>query len=170
MASLAEELVNVLREEEQLYKTLAQYGEEKRQVIIDADIPRLEELTDEEQQVSDVLLLKSSKQISLLKDMAVVTGHEDEKMTVTKLIGCLGSQPDIRSKLVAARDDLITAAKKLQEINDLNAQLLAQAIELTEFDITLFRSMRQAPETANYNRNAYSTGDILGSSGFDAKQ
>ena len=26
------------------------------------------------------------------------------------------------------------------------------------------------PETANYNRNAYSTGALLGSSGFDAKQ
>ena len=58
----------------------------------------------------------------------------------------------------------------MQKINELNSQLLAQAIELAEFDITLFKSMRQAPETANYDRNAYNTGDILGSSGFDAKQ
>ena len=57
-----------------------------------------------------------------------------------------------------------------EKINELNSQLLAQAIELAEFDITLFKSMRQAPETANYDRNAYNTGDILGSSGFDAKQ
>jgi hypothetical protein len=47
---------------------------------------------------------------------------------------------------------------------------LRQAIELTEFDITLFKSLRQAPETANYNRKAYSTGVLLGGSGFDAKQ
>ena len=70
----------------------------------------------------------------------------------------------------AARDSLIEAAAQMKEINDLNSQLLAQAIELTEFDITLFKSMKQAPETANYDRNAYNTGDILGSSGFDAKQ
>ena len=69
-----------------------------------------------------------------------------------------------------ARDSLIEAAAQMKEINDLNSQLLAQAIELTEFDITLFKSMKQAPETANYDRNAYNTGDILGSSGFDAKQ
>ena len=41
---------------------------------------------------------------------------------------------------------------------------------MTEFDITLFKSMRQAPETANYDKSAYNTGTILGSSGFDAKQ
>ena len=41
---------------------------------------------------------------------------------------------------------------------------------MVEFDLTLLRSMRQAPETANYDKNAYNTGDILGSSGFDAKQ
>ena len=28
----------------------------------------------------------------------------------------------------------------------------------------------QAPETANYDKNAYNTGDILPSGGFDAKQ
>ncbi len=31
-------------------------------------------------------------------------------------------------------------------------------------------SMRQAPETANYDKNAYNTGELLGGSGFDAKQ
>ena len=48
--------------------------------------------------------------------------------------------------------------------------LLKQAMEMVEFDLTLLKSMRQAPETANYNKNAYNTGDLLGGSGFDAKQ
>lgn len=170
MASLVEELINVLTEEEKVYRTLAEYGEKKRQIIIDADIPELEKLTDMEQQASDSLLTMSNKQISLLKDIANVLGKTDEKMTVTKLIGYLGTQPDIQAKLSAARDNLLDAAADMKKINDLNSQLLAQAMELTEFDITLLKSMRQAPETANYNKNAYSTGDILGSSGFDAKQ
>ena len=170
MASLVEELINVLTEEEKVYRTLAEYGEKKRQIIIDADIPELEKLTDMEQQASDSLLTMSNKQISLLKDIANVLGKTDEKMTVTKLIGYLGTQPDIQAKLSAARDNLLDAAADMKKINDLNSQLLAQAMELTKFDITLFKSMRQAPETANYNKNAYSTGDILGSSGFDAKQ
>lgn len=170
MASLVEELINVLAEEESIYKKLTEYGEKKRQIIIDADIPALEKLTDLEQQASDELLTKSNKQIALLGDIATVLGKTDEKMTVTRLIGYLDKQPDIQSKLTETRDSLLDTADQMQKINDLNSQLLAQAIEMTEFDITLFKSMRQAPETANYDKSAYNTGTILGSSGFDAKQ
>ena len=170
MASLVEELINVLAEEESIYKKLTEYGEKKRQIIIDADIPELEKLTDLEQQASDELLTKSNKQIALLGDIATVLGKTDEKMTVTRLIGYLDKQPDIQSKLTETRDSLLDTADQMQNINDLNSQLLAQAIEMTEFDITLFKSMRQAPETANYDKSAYNTGTILGSSGFDAKQ
>lgn len=170
MASLVEELINVLAEEESIYKKLTEYGEKKRQIIIDADIPELEKLTDLEQQASDELLTKSNKQIALLGDIATVLGKTDEKMTVTRLIGYLDKQPDIQSKLTETRDSLLDTADQMQKINDLNSQLLAQAIEMTEFDITLFKSMRQAPETANYDKSAYNTGTLLGSSGFDAKQ
>ena len=170
MASLVEELITVLAEEESIYKKLTEYGEKKRQIIIDADIPELEKLTDLEQQASDELLTKSNKQIALLGDIATVLGKTDEKMTVTRLIGYLDKQPDIQSKLTETRDSLLDTADQMQKINDLNSQLLAQAIEMTEFDITLFKSMRQAPETANYDKSAYNTGTILGSSGFDAKQ
>lgn len=170
MASLVEELINVLAEEESIYKKLTEYGEKKRQIIIDADIPELEKLTDLEQQASDELLTKSNKQIALLGDIATVLGKTDEKMTVTRLIGYLDKQPDIQSKLTETRDSLLDTSDQMQKINDLNSQLLAQAIEMTEFDITLFKSMRQAPETANYDKSAYNTGTILGSSGFDAKQ
>lgn len=170
MASLVEELINVLAEEESIYKKLTEYGEKKRQIIIDADIPELEKLTDLEQQASDELLTKSNKQIALLGDIATVLGKTDEKMTVTRLIGYLDKQPDIQSKLTETRDSLLDTADQMQKINDLNSQLLVQAIEMTEFDITLFKSMRQAPETANYDKSAYNTGTILGSSGFDAKQ
>lgn len=172
MASLVEELIGVLKEEEKIYRSLGEQGEKKRQVIIDADIQELDKITDIEQSAGDDLLAMSNKQISLLGDIANVLGRSDDedKMTVTKLIGYLDSQPDIQAELTSARDNLLNAASELEKINDLNSQLLAQAMELVEFDITLFKSMRQAPETANYNKNAYSTGDILGSNGFDAKQ
>ena len=77
MASLVEELINVLAEEESIYKKLTEYGEKKRQIIIDADISELEKLTDLEQQASDELLTKSNKQIALLGDIATVLGKTD---------------------------------------------------------------------------------------------
>ena len=170
MASLVDELVSVLIEEEKLYSALLECAEKKTQILIDADIPALEQLTAMEQQTSDELLSLANKQVQLLTDIKTVLGKADEELTVTTLIGYLTSQPEVQEKLSTARNKLLDTATRVQTKNQQNEVLLRQAIELTEFDITLFKSLRQAPETANYNKRAYSTGVLLGGSGFDAKQ
>lgn len=170
MASLVEELVIVLEEEEKIYQSFLEYGEQKRDVLIKADVPELERLTAMEQAASDDLLVLSNKQIRILQDIATVLGKNEEQMTVTRLVELMEAQPEVQGRLIAARDRLIETAKEVQHLNQLNEILIRQAIELAEFDITLFKSMRQAPETANYDKTASNTGALLGSSGFDAKQ
>lgn len=170
MASLVEELILVLEEENKIYGELSEYAEKKRQILIDADIEALEKLTVLEQNASDELLSKSNRQVAILKDIAVVLGKDSSDITVTKLIEYLETQPIFQRKLIVARDNLLQTATELKQKNNLNEILLNQAMEMTEFDITLFKSMRQAPQTANYNRNAYNTGTLLGGGGFDAKQ
>lgn len=170
MASLVDELVSVLREEEKLYLALEECADEKTQILVRADVPALERLTVIEQTRSDELLALSNKQIQILNDIKNVLGRSEEKLTVTSLIGYLASQPQVQERLTTARDNLIQAAKRVQNKNQQNIVLLHHAIEMTEFDLTLFKSMRQAPETANYDKNAYNTGTLLGGSGFDAKQ
>lgn len=170
MASLVEELISVLKEETKLYEFLIELGEKKRQILIDADITALEALTGIEQAKSDELLSFSNKQGQLLSDIKMVVGKKEEEITVTSLICLLNSQPQVQGELIKVRDDLMNAATEMQKINRQNEELLKVAMELTEYDITLFKSMRQAPETANYNKSAYNTGTLLGSSGFDAKQ
>lgn len=170
MASLVEELVIVLEEEAKIYQTLLEYGEKKRRIVIQANIPALEELTSLEQIAGDELLACSNKQVRILQDIATVIGKNDQKMTVTRLIGLMASQPEVQTQLMEIRDRLVTIAEKVQHLNQQNEVLLQQAIEMAEFDITLFKSMRQAPETANYDSSACNTGSLLGSSGFDARQ
>ena len=170
MASLVEELILVLEEENKIYSELSEYAEKKRQILIEADIEALEKLTVLEQNASDELLSKSNRHVAVLKDIAVVLGKDSSDITVTKLIEYLETQPIFQQKLIVARDNLLQTATELKQKNNLNEILLNQAMEMTEFDITLFKSMRQAPQTANYNRNAYNTGTLLGGSGFDAKQ
>ena len=170
MASLVEELVSVLGAEEKVYRKLIAYGEQKKDILIAADVPALEELTIQEQLASDELFSLSNRQVQLLTYIATVLGRTQEKMTVSRLIGYLGSQPKVQEQLTIARDTLLEAAGEMKRLNDENIILIQQAIELNEFDLTLFKSLRQAPETANYNRSAYNTGSLLGSSGFDAKQ
>ena len=67
MASLVEELVTVLEEEEKIYQTLISYGEKKTDILIRADVPELEKLTCLEQLASDDLVTHSNQQVQLLK-------------------------------------------------------------------------------------------------------
>mgnify|MGYP000178946524 FL=1 len=168
MASLVEELVNVLEAEKQIYTTLVGYEERKKDVLIAANVATLEEITTKEQLAGDDLIAYSNKQIQILKDIATVLGRTDGKMTVTRLISLLDTQPKVQEQLTEARDSLLTAANQMKTLSDQNAILIRQAIELNEFDMTLFKSLRQAPETANYDKSAYNTGSLLGGGGFDA--
>ena len=155
MASLMEELLDVLGKEEKQYQELITLATEKTDAVVQGNIEHLTDVTTREQDAASVLLNLSNKRNRVLTDMATVLGQSPEEMTIT---------------LTRQRDRLLEAGAKMQQLNRQNEALLKQALEMVEFDLTLLRSTRQAPETANYDKNAYNTGDILGSSGFDAKQ
>ena len=130
----------------------------------------LEEVTATEESISSDLKNLENKRASILRDMAVVLGHDGEQLTVTSVIEQLAGQPKEQGDLTAARDALVDVATRLQTANAQNSVLLQQALEMVEFDLTLFKSLKQAPETANYDKNAYNTGELLGSSNFDTSQ
>ena len=46
MASLVEDLIGILEEEEKVYQKLAEIGEQKRLILIQNDVPALEKLSD----------------------------------------------------------------------------------------------------------------------------
>lgn len=170
MASLIEELLTTLSEEKDNYEKLYELAFKKRNAIVDKDISVLENVSNEEQDVSSFLRNLEKKRLRLIKDMSVVLGHENENMTVTRIIELMEKQPKEQQQLIDAKDALVDAAGRMQFMNEQNRMLLEQAMEMVEFDLNLLKGMRQAPETANYNKNACNTGDLLPSGGFDTKQ
>ena len=170
MASLVEELLLDLQTETSTYQELVDLSDVKREAIIHGRVEELEGITAQEEEISSRLKNLETKRTNILKDMAVVLGHDGEQMTVTIVIEKLGSQPKEQQALTEARDRLVEIASRLQFANQQNSILLQQALEMVEFDLTLFKSLKQAPETANYNKSAYNTGDLLGGGSFDTSQ
>lgn len=170
MASLMEDFMSILEEENGGYQRLTELSRQKRQIIIDGDIPALEAITDQEQEVTSRLKNLENKRNEVVSDMSIVLSKKPEELTVTNMIAFLNKQPQEQSKLMDLRDRLRETLREMENINSQNEVLLKHAMEMAEFDLTLFRSMRQAPTTANYDSRANNTGDLLGSSGFDAKQ
>ena len=170
MASLMEDFMDVLEKENVEYEQLTELSLEKRQIIIAGDVPALEEITGREQEITSNLKNLENKREQVVKDMAIVLSKEPQELTITNMIASLNKQPEEQQKLQDIRKRLKDTLNKTADINTQNEVLLTQAMEMVEFDLTLFKSMRQAPTTANYDKRANNTGDVLGSRGFDAKQ
>jgi hypothetical protein len=127
-------------------------------------------LTAAQEDVSNDIQSMENRRGKIMRDMATVLNKKPEELTITMLEETLANQPEVHDQLATARTGLKNTMDELQRINKTNQTLLHQSMDLLEFDLNLFRSMRQAPETANYNKAAVNTGDLLGSRGFDTKQ
>jgi len=170
VASLMEELLLTMDGETEQYEKLINLNGEKKDSIIHKKLDVLEAITVQEQAIADALLELEKKRQGLMQSIAAVMGHENDQITVSWMIDNLAGQPVEQKKLITARGKLREAADNAQILNFQTQNLLRQAIEMVEFDITLLKSVKQAPQTSNYGKNAETTGDLLGNRGFDAKQ
>ena len=170
MASLMDDLTQVLENETVEYKKLVELSESLREALIASDVPAVERLTADQEEVSNGIQSLESRRTRIMNDIAVVLNKKPEELKVSMLEQSLAGQPALQERLAAVRTELKQTMDELKRINHTSQAMLRQSMELLEFDLNLFRSMRQAPETANYNKSAVNTGDLLGSRGFDAKQ
>ena len=170
MASLMDDLTQVLENETVEYKKLVELSEGLKEALIESDVPSVERLTAAQEEVSNGIQSLETQRARVMNDIAVVLNKKPEELKVSMLEETLAGQPALQERLAAVRTELKQTMDELKQINRTNQALLRQSMELLEFDLNLFRSMRQAPETANYNKSAVNTGDLLGSRGFDAKQ
>ena len=170
MASLMDDLALVLESEVEQYKKLVALSEAMRDALVISDVSAVEQITADQESVANDLQALEGQRVRIMNDMALVLNRKPEALKVSALEESIGHQPQLQERLRNVRMELTKTMEELKRRNQSNQALLRQSMELLEFDLNLFRSMRQAPETANYNKSAYNTGDLLGSRGFDAKQ
>lgn len=170
MASLMEDLLDVLHEEERQYQQLIGLAQRKTEALVASEIVAIQEIAEEEQAVVEVIQRCEKKCDEVIKDMGIVLGRDTQSLTVSELIDMLEKQPEEQEQLRTVYQELGQTAKKMKACNDKNRMLVEQALELVEFDLTLFRSLRMAPETANYSKDATSASQPKGVGGFDQKQ
>lgn len=170
MASLAEELYSVMCEEKKGYDELYDLSQKKRKAIVKRNLQELQDINTQEETITSRLKNLENRRIKNLTDMSVVMGHDDEILTVTQVIDLLDNQPEEQKHLKDAKRELVNSATRMHQLNEQIQVILNQALEMTEFDLNLFENMKKAPETANYDKHAYNTGDVLPSGGFDLKQ
>ncbi len=171
MASLMNELVDVLNKEREYYRSLTEIAKEKTPIIIEGNIDELQKITEKEQPVLGSLQKIEKQRLQIMDDAAEVLGRERGSLKLTDLVNMFSNQPEEQKKLAAVYDQLMYTLKDMDIVNKRNQMLLEQALEMVEFDIQLHQNLKRAPENANYGKDAYSVADKRsGSASFDAKQ
>lgn len=172
MASLMENLIEVLHQESNEYEGLLSLSQKKTQIIAGANLEELKKITDDEQELVDRLSRFEKKRVEVTRDIANVLNRDVEEMKLSNLIEMLSGRPAEQAKLVEAHDRLQGAVQGLRRVNEQNRELLEEALAMVEFEMNLLQASKAAPETANYTRGAYNSGTQMGvnSGSFDAKQ
>ncbi len=171
MASLIEELIDILDQENQLYRQLLPIAMEKTQVIVKNDTAALQEITGREQLAVDRINSLERRRDDVMDNIRTVIGKKAGTLNLTSLIVLLGKQPKEQRILSTLHDNLKATVLNLQEINDRNKSLIQQSLEMIEFNMNFIQSTRMSPGNNTYTKGA-STYDApaFGTGMFDAKQ
>ena len=171
MASLIENLISILKQESVEYEALLGLSMKKTPVIVSGDLQALQQITDEEQVVAGKITNLDNRRAEIMKDIANVTNKDVNTLKLVNLIQMLESRPSESKQLAEVYDKLKNIVGHVKRVNEQNGDLIKQSLEMIAFDMNLLQAMKAAPETANYNKGAYSAGDVIGTDrgGFDAK-
>lgn len=172
MASLMENLIEVLDKESQEYENLLALSLKKTPVIVAGGLDELAKITEEEQIIVGNITRLDHEREELFVDIANVINKDVKTMRLSDLLVMLEQRPEEHQKLAKVYDRLKSAVHEVERVNGQNRVLIENALEMVRFDMNVLQNMKTGPETANYNRGAYSTGDQMGAGaqGFDAKQ
>ncbi|MDE6312222.1 MAG: flagellar protein FlgN [Lachnospiraceae bacterium] len=171
MASLMQELISTLKTELAEYEKLLQLSQKKTPILVEGKIDELQKVTNEEQDLVDNINNIDKKRAQLVNDIGNVLNKKPKELTLKKLAEILSNQPEEQKELIALQDKLKRTLQNVETVNQQNQALVQQLLEMVAFDMTLVKSMKQAPETANYDKTAANTGELfIGAAHFDAKQ
>ena len=172
MASLMEALIEVLKKENQEYKNLLELSMKKTPAIVSDDVKALAQITDEEQIIVSRINHLDNQRNDAVNDIANVLNKDVTKLKIADLIKMLAARPQEQAKLASVFDELRRNVHAVKQVNERNRELIESALEMVQFNMRVIQSMNKAPETANYNRGACNTGDVIGTvnKAFDAKQ
>ncbi len=168
MASLIEELINVLEEETGCYQKLLDMADNKKDVIIKGDVPSLQEITKIEQELAGHILRLEKKRKQNLEDICLVLNKKPEEMTNKKLIAILKGEE--KEKLESVNNMLVEIVEALQTHNNIHKELIQQSLDFIDFTVNAVQSSTTAVKGNSYQAKGNRNDDFGGRNFFDAKQ
>jgi len=164
--------MDTLNRESDEYEALVELSMKKAPVVIRGDLEALQAITEEEQLAAARINRIEKERYNVMKEIAGVLNTDVEALKLADMIRVLERRPVEKKQMEDCQNRLKAVVYRMKQINEHNLELIEKALEIAQFELNLYQSMKSAPETANYNRDAYNDGSAIGAvrGRFDAKQ
>lgn len=170
MASLIEELITTLQQENEVYKEMIPIAKEKSNIIANNDLLALQEITDKEQVFVEKVMMLDKKREEIILNIATVLCKDAKTLKIQEIIKLLEAQPKEQEKLSSVHVNLKNSINELMEFNNHNKSMIEQSLDIIEFNMNFIQSTRMSPGN-NYTKSAGQVNSVLPETGmFDAKQ
>lgn len=169
MASLIEELIMVLGDEERVYAEIIPVAEKKTRIIVNNDLQSLNSITEEEQALIGRISKLERKRQEVIRNIGIVMNKKESELNFITIIDLLKGQEKEQEELRKLHDRLKRTIDALKLINERNQMLIKQSIEMIDFDINLMQSLRTSPVVGQYNTSSEVEIQGMNKGMFDAK-
>ena len=151
MASLIEELIMVLGDEERVYAEIIPVAEKKTRIIVNNDLQSLNSITEEEQALIGRISKLERKRQEVIRNIGIVMNKKESELNFITIIELLNGQEKEQEELRRLHDKLKATIEMLAVLNERNQLLIKQSLEMIDFDINLLQSLRTSPGVGQYN-------------------
>ena len=169
MASLIEELIMVLGDEEKIYSEIIPIAEKKTQIIVNNDLQSLNSITEEEQELLGKISKLEKKRQEVIRNIGIVMNKKESELNFVTIIELLKGQEKEQEELRKLHDKLKRTIDILSTLNERNQMLIKQSLEMIDCDINLMQSLRTSPGVGQYNIASEVEMQGMKSGMFDAK-
>lgn len=125
-----------LKRQAALYSELKIYAEQKQQALIKNDLHTIEALTLREEQIILEASRLEKERLQWAEKIANHLGKSPENITLSELA-------EHYPELIEVKKEMDSVLKNLKEVNDLNTQLIKQAIKVVDLTLGLMTSQPQ---------------------------
>ena len=147
MAGMITNLIEILSEQTERHKELLGLSLEEKDAIVKNDIDNLQKLVSLKNIVISQNNKLEKKRLSLMADITEVLALKDKDIDIKALSDLLEGKPE-QAELVEAGRKLREVVVELKQVNDLNKELLENALDFVEYSLNALRSAI-SPEPAS---------------------
>ena len=162
MAGMISNLIEILNEQTERHTELLGLSIEEKDAIVQNDIETLQKLVNLKNIVISQNNRLEKKRLALMADIVEVLALKDKDIDIKALADLLEGKPE-QAELVEAGKKLRDVVIELRDINDLNKDLLENALGFVEYSLNALQSaISPEPTPVPIGKKIDNTGNVSG--------